>query len=93
VGDADCYRRLADAIGDLHTLINIIALLPYAVTIQQAVPMRLADRIPPQRRPQDGVPWSTVWAGGEAKPVFIPQQRAVPLGVPARPRIQPRRIR
>ena len=48
---ADCYRQLAEAMDDVHALINFIALLPYAVRIDRAAVA--LSRIPQQRRPVD----------------------------------------
>jgi hypothetical protein len=70
--------------GDINVLINALALMPYAVKLQQAVPVRIGDRIPPQRREEDGTPWSMVHAAAQATPIVIPRQRSAPPGVPAR---------
>lgn len=94
----DCHRRLSTALDDIHLLINILALLPWAVRVPQAVPRRNGERIPAQRRETDGVPWSMVHAITQAAPLQIPLQRVAspptPAGVPTRARIQlPRRVR
>lgn len=83
-------------VGDINMLIHVLALLPYGVKLSQTVPIRIGDRIPAQRRPTDGEPWSMVHAAAaaaQAPPVRIPVQRAVPQGLPPRPRIQPRPMR
>jgi len=65
-------------VGDINVLISALALMPFAVKLPQTVPVRVGDRIPAQRRPEDGVPWSMVHAGAHVAPLGIPPQRAAP---------------
>lgn len=85
-------------VGDINMLIHVLALLPYGVKLAQTPPIRIGDRIPAQRRPTDGEPWSMVHAAAAAAQVVVPVQRSTPhptpQGLPSRPRIQlPRRVR
>lgn len=64
---ADCHRQLADALDDVQALLNLIALLPYAVRVDH-VAERVAGRVPTQRRPVDLWPARSAPAGAPARP-------------------------